>query len=237
MFDDVPNSIYELAGPVIESYGWKYAVASCSGYAGDPTAGENVYMATKNLMTLLKKGHEVWNHTKTHENMDTATTQAKIRSINVSTAFWGGKGFSNATRFLAWPFGAYDDESITLIKDNGYLMARSIHGDGICPFSAGINPYYINAFAVENANPWRTDTMIEGSIRRGMGMITYAHDAVAGGQGVDSYPAGAKFYMDHFKRWCDRVAGHEANGNVVVTTPIDYYRLCGIDVFSHKFQE
>lgn len=237
MFDDVPLSIYNKIVPIIESYGWKYSIAAASGYAADPGSGANEYTSTSVLRTMLKNENEIWNHSMTHENFDTASSANKIRSIDVSSAFWAANNFNQARRLFAWPFGAYDYESVTLLRDKGYLLARSIHGDSISPFSAGINPYWINCFSIEQENSWRVDTMLNGNIKRGMGMITYAHTAIDGGEGSDTYPGAVSFYVDHFKRWCELVARYENDNKVVVTTPIKFFKMCGIDVFTHKFYE
>lgn len=237
MGDDGALSFHDKAVPIFEEYGWNYTLAAVPGNMGGDASGTSLYMSVDDVRRDRDKGHEIWNHTRLHDNMDTSTTEEKQSSIDASVAFFGCSGFVEASRFLAWPFGAYDDESIAMCKAAGILLARSINGDSICPAAAGINPYYLNAFSVERANSWQTDSMIEGNILRGTGMITYGHQPVDGGAGLDVYPAATRFYVDHLRRWCDRVAEHEAAGRVVVTTPLEYFRLCGIDPYTHNFQE
>lgn len=234
MADDVASSFMDLAVPIIESYGWKYTLAVTSQYVADPAG---VYTTTEAVVAAHNAGNEIWGHCRKHENMDTSTTDEKTRAITVPAAFWRARGINTAARFMAWPFGAFDDEAIALLKQNGYLLALSIRGMAINPFIAGTNPYYLNRFAVEVSNSWQVDSEISGSIKRGQGIITYMHNAISGGTGIDNYPAANSFYLDHLKRWCDLVAAQEDQGKVVVTTPLEYLKMCGVDPYMHNFAE
>lgn len=234
MADDVPNSFYELAIPVIESYGWKCALAVTSTYAANP--GET-YMPMNSVRDAYKKGHEVWGHLRRHEDMQAVTTAQKTRALKSSSDFWKSSGMNSASRFMAWPFGRYDDEAITIAKQQGYLLAASIRGEEINPIAAGCNPYYLNRLSVEVQNSWQVETMINGSVKRGRGVITYMHNAIPGGSDTDLYPGSTSFYVDHLKRWCDFLAKLESNGECVVTTPLEYLRLCGIDPYRDSLSE
>lgn len=234
MADDVPNSFWDLAVPVIESHGWKCALAIVSTYAASPGS---TYMSTDSVREAHKNGHEIWGHLRRHEDMQAITTAQRTRALKSAAQFWRSIGINTAAQFMAWPFGRYNDEAITLAKSEKYRLAASIRGEEINPLIAGCNPYYLNRFAVEKENSWQVDSTINGAIKRGRGLLTYMHNAVAGGAGIDTYPAAISFYVDHLKRWCDLVAAHEAAGNCVVVTPLEYFRLCGISPDTHDFAE
>lgn len=229
MVDDVPESFYNLALPIIESYGWKCAFAITSGYMADPNYGSNSYVPRDAVYELQSRGHEIWGHTRLHDNMDTATTEVKTRSLTMMTNYYKSIGFGTAAQCLAWPFGAYDDESITIAESVGIKLARGIRSDGICPFVPGINRWNLPAYAIETTNSWRVDTMIRGSMLRGMGLTSYSHTAVEGGSTSNTRPASDAFYIDHMKRWCELIASYEAEGKLIVSTPLAYLKLCGID--------
>lgn len=235
MADDVPNSWSDLAVPVIESYGWKTTMAQVSVYSADPLGN---YIYIDDIERLRKLGHEIWGHTRSHENMDTSTTIEKNRAIKMSQDYWTSRGISEAAKYMAWPFGQYDDESISIIKNAGYRLSAATVGDSINPLLAGCNPFYLNRFSIEKSNPWQVDSMINGSILRGQGMMTYGHTAIAGGSSTpNAYPGATSFYVDHLKRWCDVVAAHEEAGRCVVTTASEYFKLCGVNPDTHKFLE
>jgi peptidoglycan/xylan/chitin deacetylase (PgdA/CDA1 family) len=237
MADDVPKSFYDLALPILESYGWKAALAVTSGYMADPTAGANTYMSVEDVLDSYNRGHEIWGHTRLHENMSTGTTAGKTRALKAMVDAFNAIGIGTASKFLAWPFGAYDDESVAIAKTLGIRLARGIQGEFESPFTPGLNPYGLTAYSIETANSWRVDTMIRGNILRGTATITYSHTAVEGGTGINVRPASSSFYIEHFKRWCETVARYEQEGKVQVTTPLEYLRMVGIDPYTDNLVE
>lgn len=234
MADDVPNSFIDLAIPVIESYGWKTTLAQVSGYTMDPNGN---FMYRDTVMNMIARGHHIWGHTRWHDNMNLITTTEQERSLRSTADFWKALGVQSAARYMAWPQGQFNDDAIGYAKANGYVLAAQTLGDAINPLAAGVNPYYINRFTIEKSNPWQVDAVLNGCIKRGQGIIAFGHTAVTGGLGIDSYPAQYSFYIDHLKRWCDLVAARESLGKCVVTTPLEYFRMCGIDPEVHQFAE
>lgn len=235
MADDVPNSWADLAIPVIESYGWKTTMAAVSVYSADP-AGNYIYRTE--LEQLRSSGHEIWNHTRFHENMVSITNPEKDRAIKMSQDYWSSFGIPEPTKYITWPFGQHDDYAVNLVKSYGFKMGLATVGDTINPMIIGTNPFYINRFTIEKSNPWQVDSVINGAILKGCGMVTYGHTAITGGAGSpNAYPGAVSFYVDHLKRWCDLVAAHEDAGRCVVTTVSEYFKLCGINPDTHKFLE
>lgn len=234
MADDVPTAWDDLAIPVLESYGWVSTMAAVSAYSSD---GGN-YIQKNRLQELRLLGHEILGHTRRHNNMVTSATDEKTRAIKAAAEYWNSVGIPTAAKYMAWPFGAFDDAAITILKDNGYKLALSIVGDAMNPLIAGTNPYYLNRLSIELSNPWQVDSAINGAILRGQGVVTYGHTPVVGGSGSpNNYPGSTSFYIDHLKRWCDIVAAHESAGRCVVTTFSQYFKMCGINPETHNFVE
>lgn len=234
MVDDTPTSFYDLALPIIESFGWKCTFAIVTTYASDPGA---TYMGLDEVRDVHARGHEIWSHLRRHEDMSAITTAEKTRAIKNAAQYFRANGFSTAGNFLAWPFGRFDAEAITLAKAENIKLAASIRGDEINPLIAGCNPFYLNRFTVEIENSWQIDTMLNGAIKRGQGALTYMHNAVAGGSNTDTYPGEISFYVDHLKRWCELIAQKELAGECIVTTPLEYLKLCGIDPYTDTLAE
>lgn len=234
MADDFPIVFHDHIIPVIESYGWRATFATTSSYSADPSTA---YTPMNKVRYLDKIGHEIWGHAYAHDDMDTITTPEKIKVFRDTKNFWDGTGIPTAGAFMAWPFGAYDDESISLAKAAGYKLARGVGGWGFSPLAPAVNPFFLDGYSMERANSWHVDATLNGAILRGQGLITYAHNAVVGGNGIDLYPGAGKFYVDHFKRWAELVAKHEAAGRVLVTTPTEYFKRAGVDIKTDKFYE
>lgn len=231
-FDDVLQEFTDLAAPVIESYGWKYTIAPVATYSADPST---VYTSMDQVLDMSRKGHEVWSHSYAHDNFDTDTTQVKTASLKKAQDYFNAMGLQDAGKYIAWPFNAYDSESITIAKSLGYKAARIGTGVGLNPWAPGINAFTLTCALLETENPWRVDTQLKHTINCGVSQIFYGHRPFPGGEGIDAWPEAGKFYLDHFKRWCDYVAGQEDLGNCVVTTPKRWFEMCGVDLDTYKF--
>lgn len=232
--DDVQSSFIDLAGPIIESYGWDYTVFISSSYTTHSVSG---HADLESVKRVRNAGHEIWGHARRHENLVTATAAERDKAIKVANAFFRAHGLETASLFMAYPGGNVDDNVVQVMKDDGMKLGATIRGEEINPFMAGINPYYINRFSIEHPNSWWTDSHLNGCILRGTAAIAYAHGVVEGGAGIDVRPAANRVYTDHLRRWCDLVASHESAGRCVVTTPLKYYQMCGIDPYTAVFAE
>lgn len=232
--DDVPISFYNLAVPIIEDFGWKCTLNAASAYAGDP---QGQYISTEQYKELISRGHEVWGHTRLHDNLDTSTIEQKTTSLSAARDFWNSHGIHSAARFMAYPFGAYDTETIGLLPTLGYKLAATITGQTNCAWTPAINPYTISRFTSERSNSWQVDTMIYGSILRGQMLSFYQHNAVEGGSTTDTYPGSTSFYTDHLRRWCELVKFYEEQNKVVCLTNTEYYQHCGVDPYVDEFTD
>ena len=227
--DDVPQSFGDIAIPIIESYGWRTTLNCVSTYT-DPS--NPTYLSIETLRQLQARGHEIWGHARTHENL--ANVVNKTRAMAESSKFWRANGFPQAAQMMAWPFGAFNADALAAARSTGYKVCRAANGSGT-PWLPTLNPYTYNAFSPEISNPWQADAQINGTILRGQSMLTYMHVTVPGGAGVNAYPGPSQHYADHLRRWCDLVKSHEEAGRVAVLTASEYWRACGVDPLTDPF--
>lgn len=230
--DDVPISFYNLAIPIIESYGWKTTLNAAVGLTELDT-----YISIPQYQDLVAQGHEVWGHTYNHENLTEETADEETRVLTISRNFWNSIGMTTASRFMAYPNGAFDADTITTVKSLGYRLASTVTGTFNSPWIPSINPYTISRFTTERLNSWQVDAIFNGGILRGQSMFTYMHNAVEGGSTSNTRPSSVSFYTDHLKRWCDLVKSYEEQDMVIVTTASEYYHLCGVDPLIDTFLE
>ena len=130
---------------------------------------------------------------------------------------------------MAWPFGAFDQQSIDIAKSLGYRLIRATHGLAFSPLTPGLNPYYMPAFTTETTNSWWVDAGLNGMIKRGQACFTYMHNCYPGGAGIDTAPAETSFYADHLRRWCELVARWQQQKRVVCPTASQFFKLTGFD--------
>lgn len=224
--DDVPKSFYDLAIPIFEEFGWCTTINVASSYAG---SNSPTYMNINDVKVCFQNGHEVWNHTRKHDNLNTITTEEKYTSLIASRDYFAANGIASASRYLTYPFGAYDNETIAIAKYLGFKLGRTASvGGEISAWIPAINPFNINAFSADLANSWKVDSHLEGVIKRGNSSIVYTHNVYPGGNGVHTQPALYSVYADHIRRWCELVKAKELQGKVVCTTISDFYYLCGV---------
>lgn len=230
--DDIPKGWEEYGIPIIESYGWRTTLNPSSTYT-DPLY--TTYMNLDVIRDLSNRGHEVWGHSRMHDNLETA--EDKITPLKAARDFWAGQGFGVAAQYMSWPFGAYNAEAITAAKTLGYRASRATVGCGTAWVPA-LNPFALPAWTFEGTtNPWQSDAQINGTILRGQSMMAIGHNTIAGGNGLNSRPAELQHYADHLRRWCDLIASHVDAGRAVVVTPSEYFRLCGLDMQTAAFVE
>lgn len=232
--DDVPRSILDHIIPLVESYGWRMTLNPVSQYAADPIG---TYISMDEIRELNQRGHEVWGHTRRHEDMTTVTDTEKDRALRASRDFWMARGMPDPARYIVWPFGKYDNTAITKAKAEGYRLGRA-GGDGVMnSWVPALNPFAIRSFSAEISNSWQIDSKINGACLAGRALWLHMHNAIPGGASSNVYPGATSFYVDHYKRWLDLLKSHELAGRVVVATGLEYFDLCGVNPSSDKFVE
>lgn len=239
--DDIPKNFQDFAIPLIESYGWRCTLNTTVKY----TSNLGNYTSMNDIRRNIEVGHEIWGHGYTHFRFGTLPNVAdkadyyrqKKKQLTMAKEYWNAHGIPSAAHFMAFPFGSYDEETILLLKEFGYKLARSTVGGFHQSWLPGISRFTLPGTTTDTANSWHVDTNINGCIKRGQSMFLYGHNAVLGGTGVDTYPEATSFYVDHLRRWCDLIKANELAGKVVVTTPTDYFKRCGLDIFNNTFVE
>lgn len=234
-FDDVPQTILDDIIPLVESYGWRATLNVTSQYAADP---QGAYIHIDEIRDLESRGHEIWGHTRRHENMVTSADSDKDRALRAARDFWLSRGMPVPAKCAAWPFGQYDDTAITKAKNEGYRLFRSGGVDGwLNSWIPATNQYRVRSFNAETNNSWHVDTMMNGACLAGRAFWTHMHNPVAGGASINTFPGVTQFYIDHFKRWLDLAKSHEQAGKAAVVTGLQYFDLCGVNPLEDNFIE
>lgn len=228
--DDVFKSFYDIGLPIIESYGWKVTFNVALKLMDNST-----YLNMTQIRDVIARGHEVWGHSVSHPDFTVVSVGEQSRQFEQSKIFWNANGIPAAGKFFAWPQNKYNDETISSAKTAGVRLARGAGGVHFQSWLPGLGSLCLPSLQMEQANPWNIDATLNGVCLRGQACITYMHDTVTGGSGINSYPAANKHYSDHLQRWCDLVKSHVDAGRATVLTVSQYFRKCGIDPLLHDF--
>ncbi|GIV63815.1 MAG: hypothetical protein KatS3mg045_1154 [Bellilinea sp.] len=118
-FDDGYGSIYDLAFPVLEEYGFKGVVYVITGLIGPPA-----YMSKDQLIELFANGWEIGSHTVSHEDLVKNPSKANDQlreSKKFLEILLGNKEFT-----IAYPYGRADKNIALQAARTGYSAGMGL---------------------------------------------------------------------------------------------------------------
>jgi len=127
-FDDGGETVYTEALPIMQSYGFTGTAYIVYNYIG---AG--LFMDRDQIRELYNAGWEIGSHSTSH--LDLTTRPGKQEDEIVSSRRRLESYLDLPVRSFAYPFGAYDSDSLRLVKFAGYISAmglgdQSVQGKG-----------------------------------------------------------------------------------------------------------
>lgn len=127
--DDAYSSFYQNAFPLIKKYQIKASL-----FVNTEQVGQKGYMSWSQIKEVMEAGIEIGNHTHTHLqllSLPKSERQKKWKEeLQTSqTAFQQHVGF--VPKYFAYPYGEYDDQYITYLKEAGFSLAFAQHSGGI----------------------------------------------------------------------------------------------------------
>lgn len=119
-FDDGDKGVYQYAFPILKKYNFKFVIFLITKYTPMHT---HFYMNEKEVKEMLDSGLcEVGTHTRDHVNLKKASILTKIYEIKSCTNDIK-KMFGFSPTSFCYPFGGFDMESVSLLRNYGYTMA------------------------------------------------------------------------------------------------------------------
>jgi peptidoglycan/xylan/chitin deacetylase (PgdA/CDA1 family) len=117
-FDDGDADNFAV-GTVLEEYGLKATWYIPSGLVGQPG-----YMTWDQLRQLADNGNEIGGHSLDHRNVGGLHGADLKHEVCDDRSNLMAHGFTPLS--FAYPYGGYSDEASTMVRDCGYLDARTI---------------------------------------------------------------------------------------------------------------
>jgi len=139
-FDDGWRSAYEIGFPILHAARIPATFYIVSTYLGYPH-----YMTKQDVLTLEAAGNEIGAHTRTHPDVTTLSPQAMQNEIAGSRMDLLGMGVHSVTTF-AYPYGTYNGDADVIVRQSGYLGARTTDDGMDFP---GSNPYLLKSETVD----------------------------------------------------------------------------------------
>lgn len=128
-FDDGFSSVYTVAAPVLEQYGFPATVFLVAGYCGKtndwPSQPSGVprmpLMTWSQVLELEREGFEVGAHTCTHPRLDLVADDALEYELVESKAFIEDK-LGHSVELFSYPYGRFSQSSAAIVQQT-YLGA------------------------------------------------------------------------------------------------------------------
>jgi len=117
-FDDGDESGYVNGLPIVQAAGFKTTQFIVTKHLDTPG-----YVTTGQVLAMQDSGHEIGAHTRTHLPLSTLTAAQQQDEIVGSLTDLKTLGV-NATSF-AYPYGEYNDTTLSIVGDAGFLSART----------------------------------------------------------------------------------------------------------------
>ena len=137
--DDGYRSVYKIAYPILNKYGFKATLFIYTSFVGV----SKMAITWAQLKEMQTNGFTIGSHTIYHSDLTSPKAGeseqeqiARLREeLNGSKKIIDRK-LGQDTYFLAYPFGYYDQRSIQMAKEAGYKLAMSVKRGG--------NPFFAN---------------------------------------------------------------------------------------------
>jgi peptidoglycan/xylan/chitin deacetylase (PgdA/CDA1 family) len=137
--DDGYRSVYNIAYPTLQKYGFKATLFVYTSFVGV----SKMAITWDQLKEMKASGFTVGSHTIYHSDLtqpkEAETEQAHLARVKeelFDSKKIIDKKLGQNTYFLAYPFGFYDQRSILIAQQAGYKIAMSVKRGG--------NPFFAN---------------------------------------------------------------------------------------------
>jgi len=127
-FDDVDESIYKNALPILQDLGLKATFFIPSGFIGkyiNGLFGKRPVINTQQVRELFSLGHEIGAHTISHQMLTKIPLNKAKKEIFQSKSYLENLIGSSLVSF-AYPYGAFNKTIINLVKEAGFYYGLTI---------------------------------------------------------------------------------------------------------------
>ncbi|MDD5083658.1 MAG: polysaccharide deacetylase family protein [Candidatus Moranbacteria bacterium] len=189
-FDDGFKSTYANGLPILDAAGIKSTQAIITKYLSEPE-----YVTTSQIKDMAARGHEIASHTQTHPDLTILTNAQAKKEINQSKVNLQNLGITATS--LVYPYGTYNDSIITLVKNAGYIGARSVDEGYNSPLT---DRYKLRDQHITSDVTWPTiKGWIDNAVAKKQWVIFEMHRQDVNGGEFSNDPALLKTMVDYIK--------------------------------------
>lgn len=197
-FDDGWKSAYENAIPILNEAGFKSTQFIVTNRFDFPA-----YVTEEQVNDMEADGHEIGAHTRTHRHLTDLSLDEAHQEIEGSRQDLLNIGVDTVSSF-AYPFGDYNEEIVSMVKNAGYTGARSSNGGSN---KAGMfNEYILSRESVEKGvSLSQVQQWIDTAIAEDAWLILTFHRIDTDGTRYSTTPQELQDIVDYLKETGVRV--------------------------------
>lgn len=124
-FDDGYRDTYEVVFPILKKYGFKSVLFIPATFAGER-------LSWQELKEMKAAGMQIESHSLTHRDLGDMSPAEQAEEIVKSKEILD-KALGQSTRYFCYPNGSYNQETLKLLRQNGYLLAVTLHPGWVKP--------------------------------------------------------------------------------------------------------
>ncbi len=168
-FDDGFESGYLNGYPIIHAAGFK-----STQFVITQALGGDSYIFGSEMLAMKATGQEIGAHTRTHPHLDTLTKAQQEDEITGSQ-FDLAHDWNTPTKLFAYPYGDFNDTTVSIVKTDGFLGARTTYS----PFNDSTsNALLLNCLVVDDGDlndPAVIESYIDNAQANGLWLILLFH--------------------------------------------------------------
>ena len=147
-FDDGYVDNYTNAFPILKKYNFKATIFVIT---GEVDKGKQ-FLSSVQLKEMQKNGIDIESHTDSHDKLGTYTYDAQLKTLKISKDYIE-KTLNKTVRYISYPFGSYNLDTLKALNAAGYKMAFTTNGrwSNISNGILTLNRVFISGFHHSNS--------------------------------------------------------------------------------------
>ena len=122
-FDDGYEDNYTNAFPILKKYNFKATIFVITGYVDK----SKHFLTSAQLKEMQSNGIDIESHTNLHDKLGTCTYDSQLKTLKTSKNYIETT-LNKTVRYISYPFGSYNLDTLKAINAAGYKMAFTTNG-------------------------------------------------------------------------------------------------------------
>jgi len=122
-FDDGYEDNYTNAFPILKKYKFKATIFVITGYVDNAKQ----FLTSAQLKEMQENGIDIESHTNLHEKLGIYNYASQLKTLEISKEYLENT-LHKTVKYIAYPFGSYNLDTLRAVNASGYKMAFTING-------------------------------------------------------------------------------------------------------------